>query len=70
LTQKELDILLYSSNPKPSCCYSDGRLEIYYRDYREFNEELEEFVTVTTPVCIKVLDLSEEEYAFLKQYVK
>ena len=68
--KRELDILLYSSNLKPAYCYCDGRVEIYYNDQREYDEELDEFLTVFVPSCIKVLDLSDEEYAYLKQYVK
>ncbi len=49
-------------------CYREDRVEIYYRTGADYDED-EDVVTYRDwIVCIKVLDLTDEEYAYFRQY--
>ncbi len=68
--KRELNILLYTSSPQPEYCFEDGRIELYYRKADRYNEDTDEFDTVDLLECIRVLDLTDEEYAYLKRFCK
>lgn len=49
-------------------CYREDRVEIYYRTGTDYDED-EDIVTYHEHiVCIKVLDLTDEEYTYFRQY--
>ena len=66
--KRELDIILYFSNPRPEYCCREGRVEFYYSEHNTYDEDADDFVTVHELECIRVRDLTEEEYAFFKQF--
>lgn len=70
--KKELEMIFLPApytNIRVHSCYKEDRVEIYYTDYTRFDEELDELVSESSLAIIKVVDLTEEEYAYLKRFV-
>ena len=69
-SRRELNVLLYTANPKPERYYKDGRVELYYRSALRYDENAEEWDEVNIVECVRILDLTDEEYAYLKSFCK
>ena len=70
--KRELEMICLPApytNIRVQSCYREDRVEIYYCDYAYYDEDLDRLETGCRPVLFKVVDLTEEEYAYLKRFV-
>lgn len=70
--KRELEMIFLPApyaNIRSHSCFREDRVEIYYADYTIYDEELDCQVPQIRLAIIRVTDLTEEEYTYLKRFV-
>jgi len=69
---RELELIFApacATDIRADLCYTEGRIELFLKEY-ELVEPLDgQLRPAWDPVCIRVTDLTDEEYEYLRQFV-